>query len=205
MVTLILKLWHEVLNFIFYLQKPRKMKYCLNNLLTISSLIFLFSCEETKDLANIDFNTTVEKTLPVTASDTDEMSYSILLDATDDSQIDQYADKIVGYEVNALFIEVINYSATIEDEIYFNGKLGFSGKADSSPAETCEINNLNITHVANTGKFEINPCNSILADIAAMLTNENAVKVYLVGSFSKATLTFDLVITADVKVTANPL
>ena len=44
------------------------------------------------------------------ATTTDEGTYSILLDATVDSEIQKYAEKIKKYEIKELWIAVENYS-----------------------------------------------------------------------------------------------
>ena len=164
-----------------------------------------FACDKVEELADINFNTTVTTTLPVAAINTDEATYSILLNATSDPEIQKYADKIKKYEITELLVAVENYSAATTDEIYFNGDLGFGTINSTQAASTCSISNLNVTHVKGTGDFAFNACNSILPDIADMLTADNAAKVYLSGAFTKAPLSFDLNITAKVKVTANPL
>lgn len=163
------------------------------------------SCDEAGDLADVTFSTELSKTLPVAVVNTDGNSYSVLLDATSDGEIAQYADKIKSFEIKKLYIAVENYNAPDDDEYYFNGTLGFSSKGETAPEATCNISPLNITHVKNTGRFEINNCNDILADVSSMLLDENAAKVYLNGSFTKAPFQFDLVVTVELNVTANPL
>jgi hypothetical protein len=181
------------------------MKRAFINLLLLSSGFIFFTCDKAKDLIDVEFETDITTTLPVAATDTDEGTYSILLDATVDSEIQQYADKIKKYEIKELWIAVENYTASTQSEIYFNGDLGFSSKSEGQPASSCSISSLNITHVAGTGDFEINNCNTTLSDIATALTNDNAVKVYLVGAFTDSPVAFDLKITIKVEVTASPL
>jgi hypothetical protein len=167
--------------------------------------VSFISCDEASNLADVTFSTELSKTLPVSVVNTDENSYMVLLDATSDSEIDTYADKIKSFDINKLYIAIENYSAPDDDEYYFNGTLGFSSKSETSASATCNISPLNITHVENTGQFEINNCNDILADVSSMLLDENAVKIYLDGSFTKAPFQFDLVVTVELSVTANPL
>ncbi len=182
------------------------MRNVLANFFLLLFGLTLFSCDETKDLLDVEFDTTISTKLPVAAATTDEGTYSILLDATVDSEIQKYAEKIKKYEVKELWIAVENYSTPLaSEEIYFNGDLGFSSKSASTPASTCAISNLNITHVAATGDFAINSCSAILSDIATAFTGDNAVKVYLVGAVNKAPVSFDLKVTVKVGVTANPL
>ena len=51
-------------------------------------------------------------------------------------------------------------------------------------------------------KGEIATCNMITGDIADILLIDNAVKIYMNGSYSKAPFSFDLKVTINVKVTA---
>jgi hypothetical protein len=167
--------------------------------------IVICSCDKAEELTDVSFNTTVATTLTVTGANTNESTYSIVLDATSDAEIGKYANKIKKYEVTELLIAVNNYSSATTAEIYFNGDLGFGAKNSSQPTATCSISNLNITHVAGTGDFSFNNCNAILSDIGDLLLEDNAVKIYLKGTFDKAPLTFNLKVTAKLRITANPL
>jgi hypothetical protein len=168
-------------------------------------VLILGSCEETKDLLDVNFDTTLTKTIPVAAASTDEMTTFVTLDATSDPEIMKYASKIKSYEISELTFAVENYNTTITSEIYFNGVIGFSLIGESSPTKTCAISPLNITHVAGTGSFTVNPCTSLANDIAELFAEDNAVKIYLKGAFTKAPLSFDFIVTVKAKVTANPL
>ncbi len=174
-------------------------------LLCICFMLCLIACEETKDLADVTFPTTLVKSLPVDVSSTSEMTSSIVLDATVDPEINQYADKIKKYEITELLFAIENYSAPTEDEIYFNGSFGFSAKSQNQPAVSCAADFINITHWKNTGSFPISTCDEILEGISQTFTSENAVKIYMKGTFSKEPVKFDLIVTVKVKVTANPL
>ncbi len=177
----------------------------LIHLILFTLILSFISCDEASDLADVTFSTEISKILPVAVINTEENSYMVLLDATSDSEIDTYADKIKSFEINKLYIAVENYNAPDDDEYYFNGTLGFSSKSGTAAAATCNISPLNITHVENTGQFEINNCNDILGNVSSMLLDENAAKIYLDGSFTKAPFQFDLVVTVELSVTANPL
>ena len=174
-------------------------------LLSICLIFGLYACEETKELADVTFNTTLIQSLPVDVNSTSEMTSSIVLDATVDPEINQYAEKIKKYEITELLFAIENYIAPNEDEIYFNGSFGFSDKTENQASSSCPADNLNITHWANTGNFEISTCAGILNEISQKLTNDNAVKLYMTGTFTKEPVSFDLKVTAKVKVTANPL
>ncbi len=179
----------------------------MKNLSKLALLFMLFfgSCDSVEDLADVSFESTLSKTIPVAAASTDEMTTFVTLDATSDPEIMKYASKIKSYEISELTFAVENYNTTISSEIYFNGVIGFSKVGESSPTKTCAISPLNITHVAGTGSFTVNPCTSLANDIAELFSEDNAVKIYLKGAFTKAPLSFDFIVTVKAKVTANPL
>lgn len=168
-------------------------------------ILAIFSCDKVEELSDIDFNTTLVKTLPVAGTSTSEMTSTIVLDATSDKEIQKYADKIKNYEITELLFAIENYQADTGDEIYFDGSIGFSKKSENQATSLCSIGPLNITHVDGTGDFTIGNCDDILNEISAIFAADNAVKIYMIGKFSKATLTFDLKVTVKVKVTASPL
>lgn len=170
-------------------------------------IVILTGCpgDDPIDLPSIDFNVNLSHTLPVSVANTNEMTTSVVIDATTDSEIDKYLSKIENYEITELKFAVENYTAPNEDEVYFNGQVGFSKSTESQATATCDLNNLNITHIAGTGDFEVKNCNSLLSGISDMFTAENSIKVYLIGTFSKAPLAFDLEVSMKVKVTAKPL
>lgn len=163
------------------------------------------SCDEAKDALDVNFATDVTGTLKVVATNNDENTYTLVLDATTDPEIQKYASKIKGYKVEELALAVENYSATSQDDNYFNGDLGFSVSTANQPVSSCSFSNLNVKHIANTGYETYNDCNKMLDQIAATLTAENAAKIYLVGSLTVAPSQFDLKVRVKLKVTANPL
>jgi hypothetical protein len=175
------------------------------HLLFLVALIVSNSCEEAEKLADVSFETTLSKTMPVAVSTTDEMTTSIVLDATTGPEIQKYSSKIKSYEITDLMFAIENYSTSIASEIYFDGAIGFSKSTDSAPAKTCPFSPVNITRFAGTGDFEVVPCTNLANEIAVLFALENKVTIYLKGDFTKAPLSFNLRVTAKVKVIANPL
>ncbi|NJN28429.1 MAG: hypothetical protein HC819_21890 [Cyclobacteriaceae bacterium] len=167
--------------------------------------LLVSACDKVEDLADIDFNTTISKTMSVAVVSTDEMSSSVLLDATSDAEIDKYKSKIKNYEITELTFAIENYSSPLADDNYFDGVVGFGKMTSAAPDKTCAVDPLNVKHVSGTGSFPLGTCDAIADEVANLLKQENAVKVYLNGTFTKEPCTFDLVVTAKVKVTANPL
>jgi len=176
--------------------------------LTITTLLFMLflgSCSPgDENPAGVSFDTTLSKTIPVAATSTDEMTTFVTIDATTDPEIQKYSTKIKSYEVTELTFAVENYNTAILSEIYYNGVFGFSAISESNPTKTCGISPLNITHIAATGSFTVNSCTALANDLAAVLKDENATKIYLKGAFTKAPLSFNFIVTIKVKVTANP-
>lgn len=167
-------------------------------------ILYLFSCDEDGENADIDFNTTLVKMLPVAVTTSNEMTSTIVLDATVDAEIQKYADQIKNYEITELLFAIENYMAPTEAEIYFDGAIGFSKKSESMASLTCSIGPLNITHVAGTGDFLISTCDDIINGISGVFTTDNAVKIYMIGTFTQTPLSFDLKVTIKAKITAKP-
>lgn len=175
-------------------------------LLPAFALLFCVSCDKASELTDVSFSTTLSQTLPVAVTGTSETTASILLDAAAaDPEIQKYASNIKQYEITKLTFAIENYQSTLPDEIYFDGVFGFSKKTESAPTATCSISPLNVTHFAGTGDFNVGNCDAILTGISAIFTSDNAVKLYMTGTFTKAPLSFNLKVTAQVKVTASPL
>ena len=181
------------------------MKRLFNCIFLACLFVFIFSCDEVDKLTDISFNVKLMKTLPVSVVSTNEMTTTIVLDATTDPEIQKYIDNIKGYEITELLFAIENYESSTGEEIYFNGQLGFSKKSQNSPSSSCAVDNLPVTHWAGTGNFDIDKCTTILTEISAILTTDNAAKIYMIGTFTKAPLSFDLKITTTAKVTASPL
>ncbi len=173
--------------------------------LSVFSLSALMSCEEVEKITDIKFSTTISQSLPVTVIGTDEMTVSIVLDATTDAEIKKYANKIKKYEIEEILFAIENYDAPKDDEIYFNGEIGFSKKSEQTASSSCAISPLNVTHVDGTGDFNISTCDAIVDGISTIITDGNGIKIYMTGTFTNAPLSFNLKVTIKVAVTANSL
>lgn len=182
------------------------MKGTLKSFVFSLLLLALFSCDNVEiPGADITFPITLEKRLPVAATDTNEKTFTTTLDASSDPEIQKYLSKIKSYEITELLFGIENYASVLEDEIYFNGTIGFSKLSASQPSSTCPLNNIPITHWAGTQDFPIGTCDNILNEISTVFAEDNAVKVYMTGTFTKAPLSFDLKVTVKAKITASPL
>ena len=181
------------------------MKRLFSAALPALLILLLFSCDNGSDIADIDFPVTLPMTLHVSVSNTSEMTTSVVFDATTNPEIKEYLGNIKGYEITELLFAIENYAAPNEEEIYFNGEIGFSKKTENIASVSCPVSNLPVTNFAGTGDFELSTCSDVLNDISAILTADNAVKVYMTGSFTKAPASFDLKVTVKVKITASPL
>ncbi len=181
------------------------MKKTLFFSLSLALLLFFSNCDNADKLADVKFDVTLYATLPVAAATTDPIKESIVIDAATDPEIMKYLDKIKGYEITELLFSIEDYNSSLEDEIYFNGDIGFSRIIDANPFKKCSVQFLNVTHWAGTGYFDIDLCNDLFNEIGEMLLADDGVKIYLTGSFDKAPLTFNLKVKVKMKVTANPL
>ena len=181
------------------------MKKSASYFLQACLIIGILSCDKVDDLPDIDINATLSETLQIVVPNTNEMSTSTVLDATTNSDVNKHLDKIKKYEITELLFAIENYAAPNEDEIYFNGEIGFSKKTENRASVSCPVSNLPVTNFAGTGDFELSTCSDVLNDISAILTADNAVKVYMTGSYTKAPASFDLKVTVKVKITASPL
>jgi len=181
------------------------MNSVLKSSLSLLLILMLFNCDNVENLADIDFPVTLVKTLPVVAPTTNEMTMVVTLEATTDPEIQKYVANIKSYEITELLFRIENYFATTEDEIYFTGSIGFSKTSDNQATSSCPVSNIPITHWAGTADFPISTCDDILNEISMLFTDENAVKIYMIGTFTKAPVSFDLQVTVKAKITANPL
>ena len=181
------------------------MMHKLKSLVIPLVLVSLLSCDNVEiPGADITFPVTLTKKLPVTAADTNENTFTTTIDASSDSEVKKNLSKIKGYEITELLFGIENYSSALEDEIYFNGTIGFSKVNASQASSTCALNNIPITHWAGTQDFPIGTCDDLLNEISKVFTEEHAVKIYMTGTFTKAPLSFDLKITVKAKITVSP-
>jgi hypothetical protein len=169
------------------------------------SFFICFSCgSDGEALPDIELNKVLEKSIPVSVITTNEMTVTVVLDATKDTEISKYENKIKNYEITSLEFAIENYSSPLSDEVYFNGTIGFSKQEAVFPSFECSVSSMPVTHWAGTGNFNIGNCDKLTEQLATILKGENAVKMYLTGTFTKEPLTFDLKVIADTKITANP-
>jgi len=171
--------------------------------------VFLSDCDQVKELAAISFNTTLEFSIPVAElSVGSNINYdeSMILDANNNSEIRKYTGNIRSIEVQLMEFAIENYSSVVEEEIYLNnGVIGFGDKSSSVYTSTCNVDAFPITHWAGTGFFEISDCNSTLSAIGSALSDQQAVKIFIQGTLTKAPVSFNLKVRMKVKVTATTL
>ena len=169
-------------------------------------LFVLWGCSKSSEPGTVQFETTLTTNVHVseTSSATDQdISVSALLDATTDPQIQQYASNIESYTVDSVVFAIVNYSSSLSDEIYFGGDFGFGNASASSPAATCSVNHLPVTHVEGTGFFPLMPCTSITGDIANILGQGTSLKIFMDGALTKAPVSFTVQVKLKVQVKAK--
>ncbi len=166
-------------------------------------------CEQTNELKAVDFNTDLNFSVPVSElTNGTNISYdqSLILDATTNPEIKEYADRIRDIKVLSMEFAIENYTTMIPDEIYLNNAVfGFGAKTSTTPQSSCNVDALPVTHWADTGFFQFDSCNSTFNAVGDFLTSEQAVKFYIKGTFTKAPVSFVLIVRMNVRVTATAL
>lgn len=94
------------------------MKTTIKSLLILAAIAALFSCESIKELADVEFDTTVSNDLNIKVDDSELKSAipaysfdtSAVLDPTSDPEVKKYADKIKKYQVTSIKATVSSVS-----------------------------------------------------------------------------------------------
>ena len=181
------------------------MKTLSRILLAVNFIMISTMCSNSPEAQkeDIEINASLAESVRVTVAGTGITMASALLDATTNDEIANNSGNIVSYEVKQIKFAVLNYDAPTEDEIYFSGDIGFSSSMANQPEYTCSISPLNVTHVAGTGDFGINPCNTLLTDLSTILLEDNKMKLFMTGTYTKAQVSFDLRVTVIITVIAR--
>ena len=176
----------------------------MNKLIKILGIIFLTiglaSCDEVKDaiddITEVEFNTTLMESIPVTLESGIEMNVSQSTTISiDNDDTHDYLSKIESVSINSLTYKVTNHfgddTANADVDFY----------ADQTVLNS---HNIVIKEVSDAGTvFEITDVNS-LNEIATKLENGSNVTIGMSGTAnSEGVTTFTVEVTIDVKVTAN--
>jgi hypothetical protein len=142
-------------------------------------------------------NETLDKT-GVTYSDME------VLDAAKvNSDFDTYKDKIKSITVESITYEVLNHTVGTTT-IFSSGNIGYSSSTGTSAASVASLGIENIK--AAEGQTKNLPFNqTALNDIGNLLKNDKTVNLFLLGTFSKTPVKFDVKVKIKANITADAL
>jgi hypothetical protein len=147
------------------------------------------------------------RTINVNAPDEGtNVAYSdvVILDAKDDPDINQYADKIKSSTINSIGYQITSYDGPADAK--FSGTLAFGGAPQSTAAVFSAVADFDFQAAYSSGEiFGLTFSQSDITTIQNFLQNEKAVKFYLDGTLTKTPLYCTVKIYLEVSVTAYAL
>ena len=166
-------------------------------LLAVLLIAFTFnSCDDVKDLADVNFTTTLSENFDISISESqDNISDQVILNI-DNSDTHDYLDKLKSVSINKLTYKFINYtgneSCNMEVEISTDGNI-------------FETKTFQIKQAVDNGTiYEITDVAKLNA-MATALKNNQQVSFKMEGTVSDGPATFIVEVTAEVTIVANPL
>lgn len=173
---------------------------------TLFAITLISSCGLLDDAGDISFPSDLKKSIDVNETATGmNLPYSseILLDATADSEIKKYKDKIKSISVNSIKYKISNFTGTAGTT--FTGSMAF-GKAGQALTISSSLSNVDLQAASNSGaETEVALPQADIDKIAALLKDDKAVTISVSGTLSEAPTSFKLEIIVNAKITANPL
>lgn len=168
---------------------------------------FFTTCSTVDALDDVNFDGTIDGTINVNAPDEGtNVAYSdvIVLDAKDDPDINQYADKIKSFTIKSIGYQITSYDGPADAK--FSGTLAFGGASQSSAAIFAAIADFDFQAAYSSGEiFDLTFNQSDINMIQDFLQNEKAVKFYLDGTLTKTPLYCTVKIYLEVSVKADAL
>lgn len=177
-------------------------------LVVLVSFTTLFtSCDLFDKVDDVDFDSTLEQTFTVTEEGTaTNVNYTktIVLDATDDSDIEAYKDKIKGFTIKKISYQVTSFDGASVST--FSGTLGFGDASLATSTVSATITNLNLQQAYTSGQaFDLTFNQADVDKIEALLMDDKAVKIYLNGVLSQTPVYCTVNVILEVSVKANVL
>jgi hypothetical protein len=149
-------------------------------------LTHTFHVDETKDANNVTYS-----------------DLEILDAAKVNSDFEKYKDKIKSITVTGVTYEVQNHTVGTTT-IFTNGNIGFSSSTGTSASSVASLGVDNIK--ASEGQVKnLNYNQAALDDIGNLLKDDKTVNLYLIGTFSKTPVKFDVKVTLSCAMTADAL
>ncbi|MGE0587249.1 MAG: hypothetical protein AB7O48_01640 [Cyclobacteriaceae bacterium] len=166
----------------------------------------LASCDLFDKVDDVSFTADIKKSFNVSGAEEGAYADQIVLDATSDSEINKYKEKITDIEVNKVTYRVSNYSgpdgATFDGEMLFDA----SGGSASGSLGSVSISSVNLGTASSAGtEFELDLEQSEVDAIAAQLQDNNTVTATMDGTISAGPVSFTVEVVINAKITADAL
>jgi len=178
------------------------------SLVVLLSFATLFNaCSLFDSVDDVDFDATLEQTFTITEEVTGtNVNYNntIILDATDDSDIDTYKEKIKGFTIKKISYQVTSFTGASTST--FSGTLAFGDAALGTSTVSATITNLNLQQAFSSATvYDLTFNQSDVDKIAALLLDDKAVKLYLTGVLSQTPVFCTVNVILEVSVKADVL
>lgn len=171
------------------------------------AITLLTGCDLLNQADDVNFNAILEDDFQVAEEDEGtNVAYTqtLTLDATSDPDVEKYKSKISGFTVNKVTYRISNFTGA--NGATFTGTLSFGDASQSTPTVAVTINNLNLQQAYASGlEYELLINQGDVDKIGAMLKDDKAVKLYLVGTLTAAPVFADIKVFLDVSVKADAL
>jgi hypothetical protein len=119
------------------------------------------------------------------------------------SDFDTYKEKIKSITVEGITYEVMNHTVG-ETVVFTNGNIGFSASTGASASSVASLGIENIKAAEGQVK-NLNFNQTALNDIGTLLKNDKKVNLFLLGTFSKTPVKFDVRVKIKANITADAL
>ncbi|MDN5201424.1 hypothetical protein QQ008_08630 [Fulvivirgaceae bacterium BMA10] len=160
----------------------------------------MFSCED--DITSINLNSELEEEVNVSAGEgQSQFTQSVTIDATQDSDIQEYLGKIKEYQIESITYRIEDYQGDASTQ--------FSGSLTIMPSGTATGNTFEyqidpVTLSTSQGQdIPVNFSQDDLDEIEGLLRASNAVNTSVIGMLSDVPASFRLILKMTIKVKAN--
>jgi len=166
-------------------------------LLVVLLIAFTFnSCDDVKDLADVDFSTTIKENIDVSISESQEYISDEITLNIDNTDTHDYLDKLKSVKIKKLTYRYKNFSGN--EDCSMNVEIS----TDNVVFETKEF--FIKQDVDNGTIYEITDVDKINA-MATALKNNKEVSFKMEGEVTNGAANFTIEVTAELDIIANPL
>lgn len=188
------------LKFINNNQSSKKiMKNTIKFLTIVAVFSYIFtSCDEVEKLADVDFNTTVTQNVPVFINQNQGAINESAILSLDNNDTNKYLSKIKDVKITKLTYKITKFSGDAK------GSINVDFKADNIVLETESFIVKNAYD--NATVFEVKDVNK-LNEMAKLLKTNKSISVGITGQSvaEENSMDFNVKVTAQLEITANPL